>query len=164
MNGRALGDAVEVVHGEGDVELARDGDEVKDGVGAAAGGADGGDGVLDGLAGEDLAGAQVALARSMTRRPASRQASCFVRRHGGDAGELHGRDAEELAGHGHGVGGELAAAGSGAGTGGGFEGFELGVVDLSGGVRAHAFEDLRMVISLVVPSGCLRWPGAMQPP
>ena len=33
----------------------RDGDEVKDGVGAAAGGADGGDGVFDGLAGEDLA-------------------------------------------------------------------------------------------------------------
>ncbi len=67
----------------------------------------------------------------------------FVRRHGGDAGELHGRDAEELAGHGHGVGGELAAAGSGAGTGGGFEGFELVVVDLSGGVGAHAFEDLK---------------------
>ena len=75
-------------------------------------------------------------------RPASREASCFVGDHGGDAGELHGRDAEELAGHGHGVGGELAAAGSGAGTGGGFEGFEFGVVDLSGGVRAHAFEDV----------------------
>ena len=77
---------------------------------------------------------------------------------------LHGRDAEELAGHGHGVGGELAAAGSGAGAGGGFEGFELVVVDLAGGVRAHAFEDLRMVISLVVPSGCLSLPGAMEPP
>ena len=53
--GGVLGDAVEVVHGEGDVELVRDGDEVEDGVGAAAGGGDGGDGVLDGLAGDDLA-------------------------------------------------------------------------------------------------------------
>ncbi len=41
--GRVLGDAIEVFHGERDVELARDGDEVKDGVGAAAGGCDGGD-------------------------------------------------------------------------------------------------------------------------
>ena len=65
------------------------------------------------------------------------------RRHGGNAGDLDGRDAEELAGHGHGVGGELAAAGSGAGAGGGFEGFELVVVDLAGGVRADAFEDLQ---------------------
>ncbi len=53
--GRALADAVEVVDGERDVELARDGDEVQDGVGAAARGADGDDGVLDGLAGDDLA-------------------------------------------------------------------------------------------------------------
>ena len=60
--GRVLGDAVEVVHGEGDVDLAGDGDEVEDGVGAAAGGADGGDGVLDGLAGEDFAGAYVVRA------------------------------------------------------------------------------------------------------
>ena len=57
--GRALGDGVEVVDGERDVELAGDGDEVEDGVGAASGRADGGDGVLEGLAGEDLAGAEV---------------------------------------------------------------------------------------------------------
>ena len=56
---------------------------------------------------------------------------------------LHGRDAEELAGHGHRVGGELTAAGSGAGAGGGFERFEFVVVDLAGGVCAHAFEDLK---------------------
>ena len=52
--GRVLGDAVEVFHGDGDLELVRDGDEVEDGVGAAAGCGDGGDGVLDGLAGEDV--------------------------------------------------------------------------------------------------------------
>ena len=56
---------------------------------------------------------------------------------------MHGGDAEELASHRHGVGGELPATGSGAGTGGGFEGFELVIVDLAGGVRAHAFEDLQ---------------------
>ena len=46
---------VEVFHRERDVELVRDGDEVEDGVGAAAGCGDGGDGVLDGFAGEDVA-------------------------------------------------------------------------------------------------------------
>ena len=80
-------------------------------------------------------------ASSMTMRPASRLAACFSLRHRGDAGELDGRDAEELAGHGHGVGGELAAAGSGAGAGCGFDGFELVVVDAAGGVRADGFED-----------------------
>ena len=86
--------------------------------------------------------------------------------HGGDAGELDGRDAEELAGHGHGVGGELAAAGSGAGAGGGFDGFELVVVDFAGGVGADGFEDLRDGDSLWwMPSGCVRvLPGAMEPP
>ena len=75
-------------------------------------------------------------------RPASRRGLVLFWRHGGDAGDLDGRDAEELAGHGHGVGGELAAAGSGAGAGCGFDGFELVVVDLAGGVRADAFEDV----------------------
>ncbi len=89
-----------------------------------------------------LRGVRPVRASCMTRRPASRRGFGFVGRHGGDAGDLNGGDAEELAGHGHGVGGELAAAGSGAGAGGGFEGFELRVGDLAGGVRAHAFEDL----------------------
>ena len=124
-------------HGERDVELARDGDEVQDGVGAAAGSADGGDGVFDGLAGEDLAGREAAAGEVHDQAAGFAAGVVLCRRHGGDAGEVHGRDAEELAGHGHGVGGELAAAGAGAGAGGGFEGFELGVVDVAGGVRAH---------------------------
>ena len=82
-------------------------------------------------------------ARSMTMRPAAREASNFSGDMAGTPVRYHGGDAEELAGHGHGVGGELASAGSGAGTGGGFEGFELLVVDLAGGVGAHAFEDVR---------------------
>ena len=44
--------------------------------------------------------------------------------------------------HGHGVGGELAAACARAGTGVGFESFEPRVVDLAGGVRADAFKDV----------------------
>ncbi len=122
--------------------LAGDGDEVEDGVGAAAGGADGGDGVLDRLAGEDLARGEAAAGEVHDHAAGGAGGFVLFGRHGGDAGDVDGRDAEELAGHGHGVGGELAAAGSGAGAGGGFEGFELLVVDLAGGVRAHAFEDL----------------------
>ena len=96
-------------------------------------------------------------------RPASREASCFSADMAGTPVRL-GRDAEELAGHGHGVGGELAAAGSGAGAGGGFEVFELLVGDFASRVRAHAFEDVEDGYVFVVPSGCLRWPGAIQPP
>ena len=44
--------------------------------------------------------------------------------------------------HGHGVGGELAAACARAGTGIGFESFKTGVVNASGGVGADAFKDI----------------------
>ena len=115
---------------------------MEDGVGAAAGGAGGDVGVLDGLAGDDLARGEAGAGELHDEAAGLAGGFGLFGRHGGDAGDLDGRDAEELAGHGHGVGGELAAAGSGAGTGCGFEGFELVVVDLAGGVRAHAFEDL----------------------
>ena len=127
MKGVLLADGVEVVDGEGDVELAGDGDEVEDGVGAShrrrrrrrwrsrwtarvriLRGREAGAGeVHDHAAG--FAGGFVLFGG-----------------HGGDAGELDGGDAEELAGHGHGVGGELAAAGAGAGAGGGFERLRAG--------------------------------------
>ncbi len=140
---RAVADGVEVVDGEGDVELTRDGEQVQHGVGAASGGAGGGVGVLDGLAGDDLRGAKVVLGEFHHETSGLAAGFGLVGRHGGNAGDLDGGDAEELAGHRHGVGGELAAAGSGAGAGCGFESFELVVVDLSGGVRAHALEDLK---------------------
>jgi hypothetical protein len=116
---------------------------MENGVGAAARGCDGGDGVIDGLAVDDLWGGEAGADQVHDEAASLARGFVFFRRHGGDAGELHGRDAEKLAGHGHGVGGELSAAGSGAGAGGGFESFEFVVVDLSGGVRAHAFEDLQ---------------------
>ena len=55
---------------------------------------------------------------------------------------MDGRDAEDFAAHGHGVGGELAAACAGAGTGVGFKRFEAGFVDFAGGEGADAFEDV----------------------
>ena len=140
--GRLLADGVEVVDGEGDVEFVGDGDEVEDGVGAAAGCADGGDGVFEGLAGDDLRGLEAGAGEVHDELAGLLAGGVLFGGHGGDAGELDGRDAEELAGHGHGVGGELAAAGAGAGAGGGFDGFELGVGDLAGGVGADGFEDL----------------------
>ncbi len=143
MCGRAVADGVEVVDGEGDVVLAGDGEQVEDGVGAASGGAGGDVGVLDGLAGDDLARGEAGAGELHDEAAGFAAGFGLVRRHGGDAGDVDGRDAEELAGHGHGVGGELASAGSGAGAGGGFEGFELVVGDLAGGVGAHAFEDLQ---------------------
>ena len=95
----------------------------------AAGCGDGGDGVVDGVAREDVARLDL-LARELHDHAAGFAAGgVLLFRHRGDAGELDGRDAEELAGHGHGVGGELAAAGAGAGAGCGFDGFELVVVD-----------------------------------
>ena len=119
--GRALGDAIEVGHFQGDVELAGDGDEVENGVGGATGSADGGDGVFDGFAGEDLAGCDAFADEVHDEAAGFAGGLVFFWRHGGDAGDVHGGDAEELAGHGHGVGGELSAAGTGAGAGGGFE-------------------------------------------
>ncbi len=139
--GRAVGDLVEVFEREIDAELVRDGDEMEHGVGAAAGCGDGGDGVLECLASEDVARLDL-LAREVHDHAAGFAAGgVFFFAHCGDAGELDGRDAEELAGHGHGVGGELAAAGAGAGAGCGFDGFELVVVDAAGRVRADGFED-----------------------
>src|SRR5438270_157857 len=84
--------------------------------------------VLRGFAGEDLAGAHVALAEVENHSAGLTAGLSFASIHRGDAGEVKGRDAEELAGHRHCVGGELAAAGSRAGTGCGFEGFEFGVI------------------------------------
>ncbi len=67
----------------------------------------------------------------------------FFGRHRRDTGDLH----REMPRNSPAIAivfcGELPAAGSGTGAGGGFESFEFGVVNLSGGVRAHAFEDLK---------------------
>src|SRR6185503_10673417 len=123
-------------------DFAGDGDEVKDGVGGSAAGRDAGDGVLERLTGNDLRGA--AIGANCIHDHASGLARCceLVFVGGGNAGELHGRDAEHLAAHGHGVGGELASAGACAGAGIGFKSFELCIIDFAGCVRTYAFEDV----------------------
>ena len=60
MTGVASRDAIEVVDGQRDAELVGDGQQVEHRIGGAAGRGDGRDGVLDRLAGDDAAGADVA--------------------------------------------------------------------------------------------------------
>ena len=125
-----------------DAHLARNGEQVKHGVGRSAAGCDAGDGVLERFARDDLRWAAIG-ADSIHQHAAGFARGCvLVFRGGGNAGKMHRRDAENFAAHGHGVGGELAAACAGAGTGIGFESFKAGIVDLAGGVRADAFEDI----------------------
>ena len=126
---RLRADAVEVVDRERDAHLVGDGEEVKHGICRSAGGRDAGDGVLDGLRGDDLAGEQVVLGELEDHAAGFAGGVELFGQECRHAGEADGRDAEEFAGHGHGVGGELAAACAGAGTGRGFDGFEAGVVE-----------------------------------
>ena len=165
MKGCVLADAVEVVDGERNVELVGDGDEVEDGVGGPPEAQTAVMAFSMDLRVRILLGREVVAGELHDELPASREAACFSADMAGTPVSLDGRDAEELAGHGHGVGGELAAAGSGAGAGGGFDGFELVVVDLAGGVGADGFEDVEDGdVFASVPSGWVRWPGAMEPP
>ena len=65
--------------------------------------------------------------RSITSAPTLLATASFVVEHRRDAGAAERREAEELAGHRHRVGGELAAAGAGAGAGVIFEVAQLRV-------------------------------------
>ncbi len=82
-------------------------------------------------------------ARSMTMRPAAREASCFSADMAGTPEIIMG----EIPRNSPAIAMVLAVnwppQAAGAGAGGGFESFELVVVGLlaRGGVRAHAFED-----------------------
>src|SRR5579864_833485 len=60
----------------------------------------------------------------------------------GNAGESHRSDAEKFADQGHGVGGELAAAGACSRARGALEGFELGIGHRSASVHPDAFVDV----------------------
>ena len=99
-------------------------------------------GVHDRGFGDDLRGAAIGSDRIHQHAPGFACGRVLVFVGGRNAGKLHGRNAQHLAAHGHGVCGELAAARAGTGAGIGFEGFKAGVVDLAGSVRADAFEDV----------------------
>ncbi len=87
-------------------------------------------------------GRRLARTASIKMRPASRVAASLSGEVAGTPESWMGEMPRISAGHGHGVGGELAAACARAGTGVGFESFKACVVDAAGGVRADAFEDI----------------------
>ena len=125
-------------------------EQVQHRVGRAAAGDDAGDRVLERLAGEDVARPDAALQQIHHQRADALGDGVLGLEHRRDAGAAERRDAEELAGHRHRVGGELAAAGAGAGAGVIFEVAQPRVAHLAGRVRADRFEHVldRDVVAL----------------
>ena len=132
---RASGYALEVVQVQLDAVLAGDGEEVQDPVGRAAGGGDGGDGVLDGAAGHDLTWAQASLHEVDGHTADLHGGRLLGGIDGRDRPGSHGRKAEDLGGGGHGVGRELAAAGAGARARGALDRLEFVGADAAAGLR-----------------------------
>ena len=150
-DGRALRDGVELIDGEGNAELTRDGHEVHHGVGGATRGGDRCHGVVDGTPVDDVGGRDVLPDQPHDHLPGLLGRSALAGVGGRDAVEVGRGEAEELAHHGHGVGGELPATGTRARAGRVLDLQQLVVVDLPGGVRADALEHIlhRHVAALV---------------
>ena len=105
-------DVADVLQGELDPRLVGDGRQVQPAVGRAAGAGDDARGVLQALAGHDVAGADVLLQQPHHRDAARDRigvAALVGRRR---AGGVQQRQADRLGDAGHGVGGELPAAGA----------------------------------------------------
>ena len=119
--GRALADLAESVQVEIDARFVGDRRQMQPAIGRTAGGGDHGRGVLDRLAGDDVARANVAAQQfhdRLTRGLGIGVARVVGRRGAGRAGQ---READRLGDAGHRVGGEEAAARAGRGAGGAFE-------------------------------------------
>ena len=116
-DGRARQDRFEIVDGEGELGLARHGEEMQHGVGGAGGTSDARDGIVEGGAGADVARQDV-VAHGVHDDFAAAEGDAVLAlvdlRHGGGA---HGGESDQLHDGGHGVGGELSAASAGAGAG-----------------------------------------------
>ena len=65
--GCAVGDGLEVFYGQLDADAVRDGDQVEDGIGRAAGDVDKDHGLLEGLSGDNVARADVFLEQILDR-------------------------------------------------------------------------------------------------
>ena len=138
--GGVVEDVADVLEGEVDPGLVGDGRQVQAAVGRAAGAGDDAGGVLEALAGHDVAGADVLLEEAHHRDAAGGRvlvAALVGRRR---AGGVEQREADRLGDAGHGVGGELAAAGAGRGAGDALEDVERGVAERAGLVLAHGLE------------------------
>ncbi len=120
--------------------LARDGQQVQDRVGRATGGGDARDRVFKGGASQDVSGTNASAQQIHHHRAAVVGNLVFLRVHGRNAVETHGRQADHLHHGGHGVGGVLAAAGARGRAGDVFQFVQVGVCHFSGGVSADRFE------------------------
>ena len=120
--------------------LVGNGHEVQDGVGGAASGSDGGNGVFNGLAGDDVARAHVAIQQVHYQAASLKGGIRFAAIHGGHDVGAGWADAQEVERGGHGVGGELAAASASAGAGSVLDFHQFVGAELAGGVGADAFE------------------------
>ena len=134
------GDAVEVVEGELDVELAGDRDQVKDAVRRAARGGDRRDRVLERIAGDHVRRPEVA-AQKVHHEPACRLGRLVLaRRERGDPVQARRADPEEIERGRHRVRGELAAARARARAGDALELVQLVGAHAPDGVRADRLE------------------------
>src|SRR5271165_2841403 len=115
---------------------------MQDGVGGAAAGRDAGDGVFDGGLGDDCRWGDIVAQKIEDQFSGALAGGGFGGVGGGDAGESHGSNAEKFADHGHGVGGELTAAGACTGAGSDFEGVQLGVAHVAAGMFSHGFKNV----------------------
>ncbi len=151
----ARADAVEVVNAQFDSGLVGNGEQMEDGVGRAAGGGDAGDGVFNGVAGQDLGGAEVTAEEFHHDLPGGKGKLVFFFNHRRGTVEAHRADAEELHDGGHGIGGELPAARARARTGRVFNLLELRLGDLAAPVCADGLEHIlnREVAALGMAGG-----------
>ncbi len=138
--GGALADFAKCVQIEIDAGLVGDRRDVQSAIGRAAGGGDHGRGVLDRLASDDVARADVPAQQFHDRLPRGLGigvARIIGRRGAGRAGQ---GEADRLRHAGHRVGGEEAAARAGRRAGGAFELMQFLVGELADTVRANPLE------------------------
>src|SRR6266478_837003 len=108
----------------------------------AAGCGDTCNGILDGCFGNDLRRRKVGAEQIHDEFASTLTSFCFGRIGSRNAGESHGRNAEEFADEGHGVGRKLTAAGASAGARGAFESFEPSGSHCATTMRSDSFENV----------------------
>ena len=162
-------DVADVLEGELDPRLVRDRRQVQPAVGRAAGAGDDARGVLEALPRDDVAGADVLLEEPHHRDAARGRVLVAALVGRGRAGRVEEREPDRLGDAGHGVGGELAAAGAGGGAGDALEDLERGVAERAGLVPAHRLEHVlhrQVAVGEVLrhraPAGTR--PGRIEPP
>ena len=140
--GRLAEDLADVEQVELDARLMRHRRQMQRRVGRAAGGGDGHRGILERLAGHDLARTELHLEQfhHLLAGSGAEGVADFVGRRG--AAAIGQREADGLGDHGHGVGGVLAAARAGGGAGDALELVERLVVHLADRMEADGLEQV----------------------